>query len=69
MSGPEGPSITERDLTLLRLLGEGLSTLTIARRTEMSERTVRRRLRAICDELGVEAPISAVVWAVRKGLL
>lgn len=62
------PQLSETDITLLRLLADGHSTLTIARRTDLSERTVRRRLRSICDELGVPAPISAVVWAVRRGL-
>jgi DNA-binding NarL/FixJ family response regulator len=57
------------DLTLLRLLAEGLSTEAVARRVDMSERTVRRRVRAICDRLDVAAPITAVVWAVRRGLL
>jgi DNA-binding NarL/FixJ family response regulator len=57
------------DLTLLRLLAAGFSTESVARRVDMSERTVRRRMRAICDRLDVPAPITAVVWAVRRGLL
>ena len=61
--------LDSEDLTLLRLLAEGLPIESVARRVDMSERTVRRRTRAICDRLGVPAPISAVVWAVRHGLL
>jgi len=34
-----------------------------------SERTVRRRTRAICNRLGVSASIQAVVWAAHQGLL
>ncbi|MFC6021921.1 helix-turn-helix domain-containing protein [Plantactinospora solaniradicis] len=61
--------LDDEELTLLRLLAQGLPIDAVARRLDMSERTVRRRTRAICDRLGVPAPISAVVWAVRHGLL
>ncbi|WP_199736229.1 helix-turn-helix domain-containing protein [Micromonospora sp. HM5-17] len=61
--------LDDQELHLLRLLADGLPTDAVARRIGMSERTVRRRVRAICDRLGVPAPISAVVWAVRRGLL
>jgi DNA-binding NarL/FixJ family response regulator len=57
------------DVELLRLLGDGLPIEAIAKRTGTSARTVRRRCRAICDRLGVRAPIQAVVWAARRGLL
>jgi DNA-binding NarL/FixJ family response regulator len=65
----ERPPLEEPDLRLLRLLGDGLAVDAVARRTGLSERTVRRRYRAICDRLGVATPIQAVVWAVRHGLL
>jgi DNA-binding NarL/FixJ family response regulator len=41
----------------------------VARRLELSDRTVRRRMRSICDRLGLATPIQAVVWAVRRGLV
>ena len=66
---PDGPRLADGDLQLLQLLGEGLSVEQLARRTNASERTVRRRCRAICDRLGVQVPIQAVVWAGRRGLL
>ncbi|MEE6258836.1 helix-turn-helix domain-containing protein [Plantactinospora sonchi] len=62
-------ALDDQELILLRLLADGLSADAVARRLGTSERTVRRRVRAICDRLGVPAPISAVVWAVRRGLL
>ncbi|WP_405113397.1 LuxR C-terminal-related transcriptional regulator [Micromonospora sp. NBC_01405] len=65
----ENPVLDEEDLRLLRLLATGVPLETVARRSGMSERTVRRRIRAICDRLGVTAPIQAVVWAVRRGML
>ncbi|MFI2650977.1 MULTISPECIES: helix-turn-helix domain-containing protein [Micromonospora] len=63
------PVLDEEDLRLLRLLAAGLPLETVARQLGLSERTVRRRIRAVCDRLGVNAPIQAVVWAVRRGML
>jgi len=63
------PVLNHEDVELLRLLSEGLPTDAVARRLELSERTVRRRMRAICDRLGLSAPIQAIVWAARRGLL
>ncbi|MEU5722438.1 LuxR C-terminal-related transcriptional regulator [Micromonospora sp. NPDC047738] len=65
----ENPVLDEEDLRLLRLLATGVPLETVARRSGLSERTVRRRIRAICDRLGVTAPIQAVVWAARRGML
>lgn len=65
--GPWCPNDT--DLLLVRLLSEGLTTDAVARRAGLSERTVRRRLRAIADELGVDSSIEVVVIAVRRGLI
>ncbi len=30
---------------------------------------IRDSTRAICDQLGVRAPVQAIVWAARRGLL
>ncbi|RMB84904.1 helix-turn-helix transcriptional regulator [Streptomyces shenzhenensis] len=57
------------ELRLLVLLAEGLGFETVARKLGVSERTVRRRIRVICDRIGVETLIEAVVWAVRAGLV
>ncbi|KAA9157444.1 HTH domain-containing protein [Amycolatopsis acidicola] len=62
-------ALEQEDIALLELLAEGLPLDAIARRLALSDRTVRRRLRAICDRLGLGAPIQAVVWAARRGLL
>ena len=56
-------------MELLRLLARGLPLGAVARRLNTSERTVRRRVRGICERLGVTASIEAVVWAARQGLV
>ncbi|KRC66306.1 LuxR family transcriptional regulator [Aeromicrobium sp. Root236] len=61
--------VTDDDLAVLRLLGRGLTTDAIARELGVSERTLRRRVRLICDRLGVKTPIEAVVWAARNRLI
>lgn len=54
---------------LLRLLAEGLVLDAVARRLAVSERTVRRRIRALCDRFGVDTPVQVVVIAARHGVL
>jgi DNA-binding NarL/FixJ family response regulator len=61
--------LEREDVALLRLLSEGLPVESVARRLDLSDRTVRRRTRSICDRLGFHAPVQAIVWAARRGLL
>jgi DNA-binding NarL/FixJ family response regulator len=66
---PRRPTLDDEDRRLLVLLAEGLPLEAIARHLKMSERTVRRRVRSLCDRIGVGNPVQAVVWAVRVGIL
>ena len=68
VDGGEVP-LAEGDLQVLRLLADGLVLEAVAKRLDLSERTVRRRVRSVCDRVGVQTPIQAVVWAARRGLL
>jgi DNA-binding NarL/FixJ family response regulator len=61
--------LNAQDVELLRLLASGLPLGSVARRLSTSERTVRRRVRAICDHLGCGSSIQAVAWAARRGLV
>ena len=60
---------SDLDVEILRLLARGQTTDAIARRVGVSERTVRRRLRTVADEIGVDSSIEVVVHAVRAGLI
>ena len=46
---PAELSLTHQEVELLQLLGQGLPLGTVARRLRTSERTVRRRTKAICE--------------------
>ena len=59
----------EVDIVILDLLARGHTIEYVARQVELSDRTVRRRLRATADDLGVDSSIEAVVHAVRAGLI
>lgn len=65
----EQRSLDDEDLRLIRLLATGLSMEAVARRLVLSERTVQRRTKAICDGLGFGTRVEAIVWAARRGLL
>ena len=64
---PDG--LGDEDRTLLRLLSSGQTTAAVVTRLDCSERTVQRRLRGICDELGVRSSMEAVVLAVRHRVI
>ncbi|NYI04975.1 LuxR C-terminal-related transcriptional regulator [Allostreptomyces psammosilenae] len=61
--------LTPEEQRMLQLLADGLPLDSVARRMCTSSRTLRRRIRAVCDRLGVQAPIQAVAWAARRHLI
>jgi len=61
--------LSPRDLTVVRLLGEGRSNSEIARQINVSEKTVRNRLSTIYVVLGVADRVQAALLAREKGLL
>lgn len=62
-------TLSREDVEILSMLAEGMPLAIVARRLHMSERSVRRRVRTVCDHLGVRTSIQAVVWAARRGLV
>lgn len=67
-STPPSP-LSKDDVKLLALIATGLPLSSVARRLEISDRTVRRRMTAICDCLGVATTIESVAWAARRRLI
>ncbi|MUN35541.1 LuxR C-terminal-related transcriptional regulator [Actinomadura litoris] len=59
----------EEEIQLLAQIASGVTADIAARNLELSARTLRRRLRTICDKLEVSTPIEAVVWAARRQLI
>jgi DNA-binding NarL/FixJ family response regulator len=66
---PPPPDLGDDELVVLRLMAEGQTVETVARRLEVSERTVRRRARSACASVGVDTTVEAIVWAVRHRLI
>ncbi|MGH3318610.1 MAG: response regulator transcription factor [Streptosporangiaceae bacterium] len=63
------PQLGEEEIELLSHLASGMTADVAARRLDLSSRTLRRRVRAICDKLDVNTPIEAVVWAAKRGFI
>jgi len=60
--------LSKREREVLGLLVEGLPNKLIARRLEISEKTVKAHLTQIFRELGVTDRTQAALWAERHGL-
>jgi DNA-binding NarL/FixJ family response regulator len=61
--------VTRSDLRLLAIVATGSPLNVVAERVGVSDRTVRRHIRRICDVLDVSTPIEAVAWAARRRLI
>jgi DNA-binding NarL/FixJ family response regulator len=61
--------LSERELEVLLLLGEGLGNNEIALRLYLSPTTVKRHISAVFEKLGVSNRVQAAIWAVRAGIL
>jgi DNA-binding NarL/FixJ family response regulator len=72
MDARESRSATDgmsaRELEVLSLIGLGLPNREIARRLEITERTVKGHLTSIFREIGVSDRTQAALWAERNGV-
>jgi DNA-binding NarL/FixJ family response regulator len=68
-SKASGPTLTEREQTVLATAAEGLTAREIGRRLGVSERTVTTHLNNIYRKLGANGRVSAVSAALRIGVL
>lgn len=67
-SSAQGGQLTTRELEVLGLVREGLANKQIARRLDISERTVKAHLTSAFARIGVSDRTQAALWAERKGL-
>ncbi|MFJ6622205.1 response regulator transcription factor [Kitasatospora sp. NPDC091335] len=65
--GPGEAETTDRQVAVLRLLAAGQTDAAIARKLEVSERTVRRLVAELTAGLGAESRFQAGVHAARRG--
>lgn len=62
-------TLTSRERTVLRLLGEGRNTDNLAEALHISSCTVRNHIRSILQKLAVHSRAEAVSYAYRKNLI
>ena len=64
-----GPTLTTRELEVLKLVAQGMSNKEIATELFISENTVKNHVRNILEKLHLHSRMEAVVYAVREKLL
>ncbi|MFF2073358.1 LuxR C-terminal-related transcriptional regulator [Kitasatospora sp. NPDC058162] len=64
---PTDPALTAREWGVLRLLARGLSNRVIARRLEISEKTVKNHLSSIYLKIGADHRTQAALYAQHVG--
>ena len=66
--GSPGDALSEREREVLLMVAEGLPNKLIARRLEISEKTVKAHLTSVFRRIGVTDRTQAALWAERNGL-
>ncbi len=66
---PAVDTLTPREIQVLRLMADGLSTKEVARELKITFKTAASHRGRILSKLGVHETISAVRWAIRAGLV
>ncbi|TVT62959.1 response regulator transcription factor [Amycolatopsis cynarae] len=59
--------LTERERSVLELIGEGLSNREIAERLFLAEKTVKNYVTSVLAKLGMQRRTQAVAWVARHG--
>lgn len=62
------PQLTAREVEVLTLVRDGLANKQIAKKLEISERTVKAHLTSAFSRIGVSDRTQAALWAQRNGL-
>lgn len=63
------PSLSEREIEIVRLVAKGFSNDELAERLHLSPDTVKAHLRHVYEKLGIESRVEAVTEAMRTGLV
>ncbi|MBI5670822.1 MAG: response regulator transcription factor [Chloroflexi bacterium] len=66
---PSPEALTEREVEVLRLIGQGLANKEIAYTLHISEKTVKTHVSSILGKLQVTSRTHAALYAVRMGLV
>jgi DNA-binding NarL/FixJ family response regulator len=67
-AGSQDVQLTSRETEVLALVREGLANRQVARRLDISERTVKAHLTSAFARIGVSDRTQAALWAERHGL-
>ncbi|MFZ5826335.1 MAG: response regulator [Bacillota bacterium] len=67
--GPDNPGLTERELEVLKLVGQGASNREIAAALFISEKTAKNHMTHIFEKIGVSDRTQAALYAIRSGLV
>ncbi len=62
-------TLRARELDVLALVADGLSTREVARTLAYSERTIKNILQDLTTRFGLRNRTQAVAWALRNGLI
>lgn len=68
-AGPFDTPFSDRELEIIRLLAQGLTNAEIARRSFLSESTIKYHLRNISEKLGVHRRAEIIFSATKLGIL
>lgn len=61
--------LSQRELDVLELIAKGMKNEAIATELGIVRRTVEQHITNILHKIGVQDRTSAVLWAIRKGLI
>jgi NarL family two-component system response regulator LiaR len=67
--GPEHDALTDREITVLKLVAQGYSNRDIANELTVSEATVRTHVSHILAKLELSSRTQAALYALRRGLV
>jgi DNA-binding NarL/FixJ family response regulator len=69
LPGTLASGLTQREISVLRLVAEGLDTAEIASKLSYSERTVKNVMHALTTRLQLRNRAHAVAYALREGYI